>query len=391
MRILIYRWKSYTQFDMIEELRRRGHEVFDFQCEMSNYEEDGHFAEVLRGKLDEVRPELVVSSNYFSLISDECEQRGIRYLSWCCDSPISTMYHESIRNSKNTVFQFDMTNQLEFKAMGAPVYYLPLCSAVDRVDALLNERKVPDILTMDSYISDVTFIGSMYRKNMYDDIADRLSEYRRGYFDAALKMQMNAYGMYLLDDILDGETLADLERHFILAKTERSFADLNMTFATTVLSYKIAQMERQAVIAKLSERFAVNVYTDDGTIDFVKATRHKTVDYWSEAPEIYRRSKINLNLTLRSIQSGIPLRVWDILGAGGFLITNYQPELGLYFEQKKDLVYFEDLDDLAKLVEYYLEHEEERKQIAANGYRKVKELHQYRNRFDAMRQWIPEI
>ena len=34
-------------------------------------------------------------------------------------------------------------------------------------------------------------------------------------------------------------------------------------------------------------------------------------------PEVFRKSKINLNITLRSIISGISLRVYDILGAGG--------------------------------------------------------------------------
>jgi len=37
-----------------------------------------------------------------------------------------------------------------------------------------------------------------------------------------------------------------------------------------------------------------------------------------------------------------------------------------------------------KKVEYYLTHEEERRQIAENGYRKVKQYHTYRNRFDEM-------
>ena len=48
-------------------------------------------------------------------------------------------------------------------------------------------------------------------------------------------------------------------------------------------------------------------------------------------PLVFQNSKINLNITLRSIKNGIPLRAIDIMGAGGFLLTNYQNDFGLHF------------------------------------------------------------
>ena len=63
---------------------------------------------------------------------------------------------------------------------------------------------------------------------------------------------------------------------------------------------------------------------------------HGGVDTLKEMPKVFRQSKINLNLSTRSIKTGIPQRVWDILGAGGFLITNYQNELNKYFEIEKN-------------------------------------------------------
>lgn len=73
-----------------------------------------------------------------------------------------------------------------------------------------------------------------------------------------------------------------------------------------------------------------------------------------------------------------------MLGAGGFLITNYQPELDLYFEPDRDLVVFESKQELAKKVSYYLEHEEIRREIAKNGYEKVKLNHSYKKRMEQM-------
>ena len=72
-------------------------------------------------------------------------------------------------------------------------------------------------------------------------------------------------------------------------------------------------------------------------------------------------------------------------------MTNNQPELGLYFEDGIDLVTFDSYEDLQKKTEYYLSHEDERRNIALNGYEKVKKLHQYSNRLDEMKKYIPEI
>lgn len=387
MKILMYRWKAYNQFDIVQNLEKRGHIVDEITGEMANFEEDEFFRQKLSDMLDSCTYDIVITVNFFPIISNECQRRNIRYVSWCCDSPISTMYNESVFNSVNLIFTFDKWNQLEFEDMGAPVYYLPLCAEVDRVDRIIEENKDK----ADKYSHDVVFVGSMYNKNLFDEVYDHFTDYQKGYFDAALKMQMNVYGEYLLDDILDGKTLADLSRHFILAKSEKSFQNLSLSFSTTILSFKIAQLERQTVLSRLAEKFNVDIYTDDEKYEYARVKKHGTVDYWSEAPLVYRNSKINLNLTLRSIRTGIPLRVWDILGAGGFCITNYQPELLMYFENGKDIVVFESIDDLEKKIGYFLEHEDERKAIAENGYRKVKELHQYQNRFDEMRKYIKEI
>ncbi len=99
---------------------------------------------------------------------------------------------------------------------------------------------------------------------------------------------------------------------------------------------------------------------------------------------VYKNSKINLNISLRSIQSGIPLRAFDIMGCGGFLLTNYQGDFMEHFVPGEDFVYYENRQDLVEKVTYYLSHEEERKQIAQSGYEKVKQFHTYRHRVAEM-------
>ena len=384
MKILMYRWKAYNQQDIIDNLRFRGHEVIEMRDELINYEEDPAFVKRFNSIINNGKPDIMFTVNYFPVISELCQANGIRYVSWCCDCPIGTMYHKSVHNPVNLIYVFDLFSKIEFEAMNVNVHYLPLCAPVDRLDKITQNCN-PE------FTSDISFIGSMYNKNSYDEVYEHLPDYLKGYFDATIKMQSNVYGEYMLDDILDAKTVAELNRYFILAKTEESFSDLSLIFATTVLGFKIAQVERRGIIGALSEKFNVDVYTDDDKIDFVRARNRGIADYWNEAPKIFHNSKINLNITLRTIRSGIPLRVWDIMGAGGFCMTNYQPELMMYFENGKDIVIYEDKADLINKVKYYLEHDDERMEIARNGYNKVKTLHQYANRLDDMQKLIPGI
>ena len=70
------------------------------------------------------------------------------------------------------------------------------------------------------------------------------------------------------------------------------------------------------------------------------------------------------------------------MGCGGFLITNYQSDFNEYFVPDEDYVFYDGKEDLLNLVAYYLEHEDERKKIAENGYRKVKKLLSYGGQVD---------
>ena len=69
-------------------------------------------------------------------------------------------------------------------------------------------------------------------------------------------------------------------------------------------------------------------------------------------------------------------------------MTNYQAEIPLYFKEGEDLVCFDGVEDLAEKAGYYQEHEKERREIARNGYEKVKQHHSYVNRIETILETI---
>ncbi|MBF0623113.1 MAG: glycosyltransferase [Magnetococcales bacterium] len=97
---------------------------------------------------------------------------------------------------------------------------------------------------------------------------------------------------------------------------------------------------------------------------------------------LINRSKICINNS-----SGTTFHMWalEVMAAGGFLLTRrIAPELDNtrltdYFEEGSEVVFFDDEKDLLEKVNYYLEHEQERKEIAQRVCEKVRAHHSYAN------------
>lgn len=384
MHILMYRWKAYNYRDIEQTFLLLGHTVDNIEQELGSYDVSPEFERVIEEKIRGTHYDMVFTVNYFPLISNVCERTGVKYVSWTCDNPLISMYHESVFHDCNYIFTFDKTNYLEFREMGVKhIWYLPLAVDTERMDALLGvpeevgRWKVAQDPEIQKYRGDVAFVGSLYERNSYDKIKNRLPEYLRGYFDAVMEAQLNISGANIVEPMLTTNILEQLQEYFQLEKSEGSFSDLGLIFQTTVLGFKIAEIERRRALIELSKHYRVNVYSNSDVSDLLRIQYCGSVDYWSEMPKVFRMSKINLNFTIPNIKSGIPLRIWDVLGCGGFLLTNYQAEIPYYFKEGEDLVCFDGLEDLCEKVGYYLEHEEERKRIAWNGYHKVREKHSY--------------
>jgi spore maturation protein CgeB len=137
-----------------------------------------------------------------------------------------------------------------------------------------------------------------------------------------------------------------------------------------------------ALASAIKDRYTLDLYTDNAD-DKLRGVRVKSfVDYKKTMPKVFNNSKINLNISLRNIRSGIPLRVWDVLGSGGFLLSNRQIEIRDYFIEGKEIECYSTIEEAVTKTLYYLEHDEERIKIAQNGLEKVEKEHSYDRRIE---------
>lgn len=106
-------------------------------------------------------------------------------------------------------------------------------------------------------------------------------------------------------------------------------------------------------------------------------------DYTTLA-SIYSRCRIGFNY---SIANDVNMRIFEILAAPTLLVTNALEgdafhQLGL--EDRKHLVLYRSPKELFELIEHFLAHPDERRQVAQAGHRVVMERHTYGHRLQRL-------
>ncbi len=100
--------------------------------------------------------------------------------------------------------------------------------------------------------------------------------------------------------------------------------------------------------------------------------------YAAEYRQICAGSKVMLGWNIDpTIDLYFSNRTWYTLGCGGFLLTAYSPSLEEIFGRGKELDWFESFEECCAKITYYLQHDEERRKIAAAGYQSAHNEYSY--------------
>lgn len=380
MKILMLTWKSFGNEDMIAAFRRLGHEVAEHPFSDKGERTDADLEQELSAAIHSANPAFVFSFNYFPTASVTCKKLGLPYVAWVYDSPYVRLYHYSINYPTNYVFVFDKEQFLEFHRAGImTVHYLPMAANTERLFAMKDFASFKKTPWHNRH--EVAFIGSLYtEKHQFFQRMDKLSPYTRGYLEGLMAAQKQVYGYNFIQELLPPKIIKDMQNSLPMRTGADSVESIEYLFAQYVINRQITAQERLELLAAVSEKYALDLYTPDRSVSLANCTNHGPVDYYDMAPYVFKTAKINLNISLRSILSGIPLRAFDIMGAGGFLLTNYQADFLDYFMPGEDFVFYDSRKDLLDKTDYYLRHEAERAQIAENGLRKISADHTYVHR-----------
>ncbi len=379
MNILFLEWGCFGKVDVVFTLEQQGHKMFFFEHPDYLQRISPDFEAAFDAFVEENQIELCFSFNFYPVLSAAAKKHNLDYISIVYDSPFVMLYSYTIINDNNYVFLFDRQEYYKLRNMGiTTVYYMPLPVNATIIDYLLTKEYDQQKLS-----ADVSFVGALYHEdhNFFSKL-EGISDYTRGYLEGIMNAQLQVSGYNFIEETLPKEIIDDMQRIVKYDNSKYGIETPEYIFANYFINRRLTAIERRKLLTAAAECAKLRLYTLDKKAVIPNAQNMGAVDYYSEMPYVFHNSKINLNITLRSIQSGIPLRCMDIMGAGGFLLTNFQADFLDDFVPGADFVYFEDAKDLVRKIDYYLTHEQERIEIAHNGHEKVKNNHSFERCFE---------
>ena len=379
LRVLFVHSKQIQLMGCSYSLMKMGHTVHIAPFHVEIFADYPHEVEMVEEAIEEGHYDLVMTYDFVPSVSIACENSKVKYYAWVYDSPLLELYRKEAQNEYSYISVFDKKQYSRLQDLNRipHLYHIPLATEVD-VFGTVNITKKDE----KKYAADVAFVGRLYDNRGYDKLFEESDKALQNEADQIIE---ECDCRWDGENNLFGKASERLIEH-ICSKLEPGIWDIyDMDKRYYCESMKLVrrcnEVERVRILNRLSQKHKVVLYADKvSTTDLKNVEVRPWVDYWGEMPKVFYLSKININITSRSIESGIPQRVWDIMAVGGFCLTNYQPELEEYFEIGKDLEVYHNLEELEEKVEYYLNHEEARVRIAINGYKKVREKHHYKAR-----------
>lgn len=359
---------------IVEALREMGHDtqVYSDKPMRVSILHDGIVQDLMNYIYDH-KVELLISIHFILCAELAAYRMGIRYVSMLWDAPYTGIYNPLGRMGNVWVSTFDRLDRDRMFGEGIQhVLYQPL--VVNEKEVVEWGREIRNILG-GKYIHDISMIGGLYEKNLYDENLEQIPETLYPYFNSIFEE-----AAFRWDGInrIYGKTGKEILQYIQTVNPQfhvpnnQDIEDIRI-FENYYLIRKIANIERIAVLNLLAENHSVKFYTNSecAKSKLVNVDLGPPVIYGKATAMVYVGSKINLNISLKGIEGGTPLRIMDIMGAGGFVLTSYSEETAELFEEDEEIVMFRTPEELLDKVDYYLAHDREREQIARTGHQKV--------------------
>lgn len=376
MKLLGLDWGAYTWRDIRDTWKRQYVELKELHYCFGNKEEDAFFEEYFGKFLQQDTYDAVFTVNYFPVVAKCCHRQGIKYISWSYDNPLNVEnIEETLGMETNYVFLFDRIQAEGYQKKGfRNVFHMPLAVNPDRLSRITLTREEREY-----FGADISFVGKLYN-SPFPELLHPLSDFDRGFLNAAVDAQLKIYGGYFLDSLLTDEVIGRLNEQYRKALQEE-FLVTKEQMAYAMASY-VTRMERLMILGLLSKYFPLKLFSRERNETLNQVQYMGSAAYYRQMPKVFSASRLNLNITLKISQTGIPLRALDIMGCGGALFSNYQEELMDYLVPGEDFILYESIEDTLEKAEFYLKHEALRKKIAQNGRKKAFENFSYAGQFE---------
>lgn len=322
--------------------------------------------------IDESRGyDYIFTQNFSVNVAQAAHENHIKYISWIYDSPQITLYTDCALYPENYIFSFDRKQAERLKAFGVPhAMHQPLASNPKYISTIKISNR-----DRQQFGCDMSFVGQLYQKEFINQLFQTMPEAERELF---LKLSLLLACKWGDNDSIFRTEYDDIVSFFSKYVNQDDYKNYHTgeiyTTGYLLISPFVSHYERVKILSAFPSDFANRLYTKASDVAYANTFFNGTVYPpipRNDSYKVFASSRLNLNTTLRSIETGIPLRIFDIMSVGGAVISNYQSEIPDLFEEDKEIILYRSPEEFVDKSMYYLTHEKERAKIALHGRNKV--------------------
>lgn len=327
------------------------------------------------------RPDCCITLNHMGVdmegvLMELLARLNLPIASWFVDNPhlIIHLYSRSV-SPWATIFTWDEDNLPTLRSAGYEnVAYLPLGTDPERFRPNAGKQHK-------DWRAKVSFVGN----SMLYKVGARLKDC---HFPAPLLRAFHSVARSFAASE-DRSVAAFLAERYQAVYTEfEKLQDNDLKLAyETAITWKATQIYRYERVAELIP-FQPLIVGDKGWHTVFRKARPQprlldTISYYSQLPIFYGQSDINFNCTSRQMKGAVNQRVFDAPAAGGFVLTDWRPQMAGLFT-KEEMACYHEPGEIPGLVNFYLDHPKERQRITHLARKRILACHTWANRLESM-------
>jgi hypothetical protein len=312
--------------------------------------------------VESIRPAFVLSTNRGGVTRRMMNELDCPIISWLVDH-VPFMHHGG---DSGTLFgardhvvvsasAMVATIEERYPAVAGRTHFMPF--ATQPSDHHAAVRQVPDI--------SVSFVGTFFYGNEFVLLLRRYRNDAR--ISSALLAAASAVQRDFRSDItaiIDQVGLSD-----VLADNHIAIDKFYMAIAN------VASMNKRIRALDAIADLGLLLWGTDNWVDaaayslpLLRCYRFgEFIKTRAQLNQIYRRSRIAVDVPHIQAVGGLPYRVFDILASPALLVTEYHPHSDLFrlFGKEAPVPTYRTKDDLRRIVQHYLANEDERRDVVA--------------------------
>lgn len=324
------------------------------------------------------KPDCCITLNHMGVdvegvLMDLLARLQLPLASWFVDNPhlIIHLYSRCV-SPWTALFSYDADNIESLRSKGfAHVHYLPLGTDVDRF------RPDRTAAVPSEWKADISFVGN----SMLYKVGGRL---KKGRFPRALLLAFYEISRVFMES--DTRSVADFLRDSFPEAYSQYLAlpDNESRLAyETAITWQATRLYRNGCVRRLLPLKPLIVGDKGWRTEFRHAHPQPryldAVSYYDDLPRFYAHSAVNFNCTSKQMKGAVNQRIFDGPAAGGFVLTDWRPQMEQLFEPH-EMACYRDTDEIESLARYYLSHAEKRRHMTEAGRKRVVACHTWTHR-----------